>query len=104
MNNCILAVVQYNNAVYTVQCTCTCTCISITFHAAAVFEAPTLFSVHLSEAVVAHFVHEAVEQDWRSLTVDSELSLRCEVVGLFDVLAFLSAASNTNHPKKLIDV
>ena len=65
---------------------------------------PTLFCVDLSEAVVAHLIHETVEEDGRALPVDTELALWCEVVRLLDVGTFLCATSNTNHPKKLIDV
>ena len=59
---------------------------------------PTLLSVDLSEAVVAHLVHEAVEEDGGAFFVDSELSFRSEVVGLLDMAAFLRAAPDPHHP------
>lgn len=60
--------------------------------------------VDLAEAVVAHLVHEAVEQDRRALAVHSELSSGSIVVVLLDVLACVCASPNTDHPQKLIDV
>lgn len=60
--------------------------------------------VDLSEAVVAHLVHEAVEQDGRALAVHSELPGGGVVVVLLDVLACVRAASDTDHPQELVDV
>ena len=67
-------------------------------------EAHTLFSVDGAEAVVAHFVHETVEQRLRALLVDAELAGRSVVVVFLDVLAFLRAAADTHHPQELVDV
>ena len=64
----------------------------------------TSFSVDLSESVVAHFIHQTVEQSAGSLLVDSELSLRGVVVLLLNVSAFICAAPDTHHPQKLIDI
>ena len=64
----------------------------------------TLLRVDLSEAVVAHLVHEAVEENGRAFLVHSELSLGSEVVGFLDVAALLCAASNPYHPQELVDV
>ena len=60
--------------------------------------------VDLAEAVVAHLVHEAVEQDGRALAVHSELSGGSVVVVLLDVFARVCASSNTDHPQELVDV
>ena len=64
----------------------------------------TLLSVNLSKAVVAHLVHEAVEQRGGALLVDTELSLRGVVVMLLDVAAPVCGASDTHHPQELVDV
>lgn len=64
----------------------------------------TGFCVDLSEAVVAHLVHEAVEQDGGALAVHPELSGGGVVVVLLDVLARVCASPDTNHPQELIDV
>ncbi len=60
--------------------------------------------VDLAEAVVAHLVHEAVEQDRWALTVHSELSSGSVVVVLLDVFACVCASPNADHPQKLVDV
>lgn len=60
--------------------------------------------VDLAKAVVAHLVHEAVEEDGWTFAVDSELPGGGVVVVLFDVSASVGASSNTNHPQKLIDI
>lgn len=67
-------------------------------------ESLTGLCVDLAEAVVAHLVHEAVEQDGRALAVHSELSGGCVVVVLLDVFARVCASSDTDHPQELIDV
>jgi hypothetical protein len=58
----------------------------------------------LSKSVVAHLVHEAVEQDRGTLTIHTELTLGSEVVSLLNVTTFLCTTTNTNHPKELIDI
>lgn len=60
--------------------------------------------VDLAEAVVAHLVHEAVEQDRRALAVHSELSSGSVVVVLLDVFACVCASPDTDHPQKLVYV
>lgn len=60
--------------------------------------------VDLAKTVVAHLVHEAVEQDRRALAVHSELSSGSVVVMLLDVSACVCAPSDADHPQKLIDV
>ena len=64
----------------------------------------TLFGVHLSEAVVAHFVHEAVEEDWGTFAVHSELPLGGEIIGLLDMASLLRTSSDSHHPQELVDV
>lgn len=60
--------------------------------------------VDLAEAVVAHLVHETVEEDGRAFPVDPELSGGGVVVVLFDVSARVGAPSDTNHPQKFVDI
>ena len=60
--------------------------------------------VDLAKAVVAHLVHEAVEQNRRALAVHTELPGGGVVVVLFDVLACIRAAPDTHHPQELVDV
>jgi len=60
--------------------------------------------VDLAEAVVAHLVHEAVEQDGRALAVHPELSGGSVVVVLLDVFACVRAPPDTDHPQELVDV
>lgn len=60
--------------------------------------------VDLAEAVVAHLVHEAVEEDGRALAVHPELPGGSVVVVLLDVFAGVRAPANTDHPQKLVDV
>lgn len=60
--------------------------------------------IDLAEAVVAHLVHEAVEQHRGALAVNSELSGGGVVVVLFDVFARVCASPDADHPQKLVDV
>ena len=64
----------------------------------------TLLGIDGAKAVVAHFVHEAVEQDLGATLIDTELARRGVVIVFLDVLALLCAAANTNHPQELVDV
>ena len=64
----------------------------------------TGFGVDLSEAVVAHLVHEAVEQHGGALAVHPELAGGRVVVVLLDVLSRVRAASDSHHPQELVDV
>ena len=64
----------------------------------------TLFSVDLSKPVIAHFIHEAVQEYGWTLPIHTELSLWCEVVSLFDMLPFFCATTDANHPQKFIYV
>ena len=64
----------------------------------------TLLCVDLSKSVVAHLVHEAVEQNRGALTIHTELTLRSEVVSLLNMTTLLRTTTNTNHPKELIDI
>lgn len=64
----------------------------------------TGLGVDLAEAVVAHLVHEAVEQHRGALAVDAELARGGVVVVLLDVAAGVGAAANANHPQELVDV
>ena len=73
-------------------------------HVAILYYSCTLLCVDLSKSVVAHLVHEAVEQNRGALTIHTELALRSEVVSLLDVTTLLRTTTNTNHPKELIDI
>ncbi len=64
----------------------------------------TLLSVDLSEPIVAHLVHKAIEEDGGALTIHSEFSLGGKVVCLLDMTTCVSTATDTNHPQKLIDI
>ena len=64
----------------------------------------TLFSVDGSKAIETHLVHEAVEQSFGPILVNSELASRCIIVMFFDVFAFLCATSYANHPQELVDI
>ncbi len=64
----------------------------------------TSFRVQVAKTVVAHLVHQAVEQRRRTFFVDPELALRRVVVGFLDVLAFFRAAADSHHPQELVDV
>ena len=64
----------------------------------------TLFSVHLSKAVVAHLIHEAVEEYRGALAVHTKFSLGSEIIGLLDVASFLRTSSNSHHPQELVDI
>lgn len=59
---------------------------------------PTSLCVNLSKSIVAHLVHEAVEEGGGALLVYPELSLWGVVIGLLDVGSSVRAATNTNHP------
>lgn len=63
-----------------------------------------MLSVDGAESVVAHLVHEAVEQRGRAGLVDAELTLLRVVVGLFDVPPALSVPADAHHPQELVDV
>ena len=64
----------------------------------------TSFSIHLSKSVVAHLVHEAIEECWGAFLVHPELPSWCVVVMLLDVSALLSAAANSHHPQEFVYV
>lgn len=64
----------------------------------------TLLGVNRAKTIVAHLVHQAVEQDLGTTSVDTELSSRGVVIMLLDVLALLCATSNTHHPQELVDI
>ena len=64
----------------------------------------TSFGVDLTESIVAHLVHHAILQRWRSFGVDSEFARWSVVIRFFDMLPFLGATSNPNHPQKLVDI
>ena len=64
----------------------------------------TTFGVDSSEAVIAHLVHEAVEEGGGPLSVHPELPLGGVVVHLVDVFAPVRAAANAHHPQELVDV
>ena len=64
----------------------------------------TTLGVDGPEAVVAHLVHEAVEEGGGALLVHAELPLGRVVVRLVDVGPAVGAASNTHHPQELVDV
>lgn len=70
----------------------------------AQMEVLTGLRVDLAKAVVAHLVHEAVEQDRRAFPVHAELSGGSVVVVLLDVLPGISASSDTHHPQELVYV
>lgn len=60
--------------------------------------------VDLTKAIVTHLVHEAVEEDRRTFTVNPELAGGRVVVVLFDVSACVRASSYTHHPEELVDI
>lgn len=60
--------------------------------------------VDLAKAIVTHLVHEAVEEDRWSFTVNSELSSGGVVVMLFDVSTCVGASPNSYHPEKFVDI
>lgn len=60
--------------------------------------------VDLPEAVVAHLVHEAVEQDRGALAVHTELSSGGVIVVLLNVLPCVCATTYTHHPQELVNV
>ena len=62
----------------------------------------TSFSIDGAEPIVAHLVHEAVEEYGRPFLVHTELALRRVVVRLLNVCAALSAAADTHHPQELV--
>ena len=65
---------------------------------------PTLLRVDLSEPVVAHLVHETVEQGRRAIFVNTELSLWRVVIRLLDVGSPVCGATDTHHPQELVDI
>ena len=65
---------------------------------------PTSLCVDGAKAVVAHLVHETVEQGGGALLVDAELALRRVVVVLLDVRPAVGAAADTHHPQELVDI
>lgn len=67
-------------------------------------ETLTGLGVDLAEAVVAHLVHQAVEQNRRTFPVHAELASGGVVVVLPDVPPRVCAASDTHHPQELIYV
>lgn len=64
----------------------------------------TLLGVNRAKTVVAHLVHQTVEQDLGTTPVDTELSSRSVVIMLLDVLALFRAPTNTDHPQELVDI
>lgn len=60
--------------------------------------------VHLTEAIVAHLVHQAIEERGRALLVHTELPVGRIVVLLADMCPTIGAAANANHPQELVDV
>ena len=64
----------------------------------------TLFGIHRAKSVVAHFIHEAVEQDLGTTFVDTKFTSGGVVIVFLDVLALLCATANTHHPQELVNV
>ena len=64
----------------------------------------TSLRVHLPKPVVAHFVHEAVEEDGGPLPVHPELPSWGVVVVLLDVGPLVRTAPYAHHPQELVDV
>lgn len=64
----------------------------------------TALGVDEAELVVAHLVHEAVEQRGGAVCVDAELARGRVVLRLADVRAPLRAAADADHPQELVDV
>ena len=64
----------------------------------------TLFGIHRAKSVVAHFIHEAVEQDLGTTFVDAKFTSGGVVIVFLDVLALLCATANTHHPQELVNV
>ena len=64
----------------------------------------TLLGVNRAKTIVAHLVHQTVEQDLGTTPVDTELSSRSVVIMLLDVLALFCAPTNTDHPQELVDI
>ena len=63
-----------------------------------------MFGIHRAKSVVAHFIHEAVEQDLGTTFVDTKFTSGGVVIVFLDVLALLCATANTHHPQELVDV
>lgn len=74
------------------------------WHGLGVTQGLTGLCVDLAEAVVAHLVHEAVEQHRGALAVHSELPGGGVVVVLLDVAPRVRAAPDPHHPQELVDV
>lgn len=64
----------------------------------------TSFSVDLSKSIVAHLVHQAVQQNGGSVLVNPEFALGSVVVPFLDVSTLVCAAANAHHPQELVDV
>ena len=64
----------------------------------------TPLRVHLPEAVVAHLVHEGVEEVGCPVPVHPELPGLGVVVVLLDVRPVGGAAAYAHHPQELVDV
>lgn len=60
--------------------------------------------VDLPEPVVAHLVHQTVEQRRRALLVDAEVPAGRVVVRFLDVGAAVGAAADAHHPQELVNV
>ena len=64
----------------------------------------TSFSINASKSIVAHFVHEAVEQGGGAFLIHTEFTLGGVVILLMDVRTLVCATPDTHHPQKLVDV
>lgn len=64
----------------------------------------TGLGVDLAKAVVAHLVHEAVEEHWGALAVDPKLPRGGVVVVLLDVAPRVRATPDPHHPQELVDI
>lgn len=58
----------------------------------------------MAEAVVAHLVHETVEQSGGAVLVHSELTTRRVVITLLDVSSVRRGPADTYHPQELVDI
>lgn len=55
-------------------------------------------SINLPEAIIAEFIHEAVEQCWRPFFVDSEVAVRWIIILFLNVLSSICWTANSHHP------
>ena len=58
----------------------------------------TSFSIHLSKSVIAHFVHQTIEQSWTSFGIHPKFARRCVVIIFLNVFSPLRISTDPYHP------